>query len=165
MALPAMEVRMNWLVRLYPRSWRKRYGQELEVLVDEMPGKAGLAVDLLIGAAVAYRDVIRANRVLSAAGAYLHGLCVAVLVQAIVFVSMVLAGQRATATIEFRIGLVNFVTVQAPDYFRLGPRALSADVWVQKTALPIAVDVLLLAALWAALALVLATPRMLRSLK
>ena len=156
---------MNWLVRLYPPSWRKRYGQELEVLVDEMPAKAGIALDLLIGAAVAYRDIIRANRVLNAAGAYLHGLCVAVLVQAIVFVSMVLAGQHATNPIDFRIGLLNFVTVQGPNYIRLGPRELSADVWVQTIALPIAADLLLLAALGAALTLVLATPRMVRSLK
>src|SRR5437868_11997427 len=49
---------------------------------------------LVMGAAVAYRDVIRGNRVLAAAGAYLHGICVAVLVQAIGFVSLVLAAQQ-----------------------------------------------------------------------
>ena len=26
---------MNWLIRLYPPAWRRRYGQELEELLDE----------------------------------------------------------------------------------------------------------------------------------
>ena len=93
---------MNRLVRLYPPSWRKRYGSELELLVEDMPAKAGVALDLLIGAAIAYRDAVRANRTLSAAGGYLHGLCVAVLAQAIVFVAMVLVGQRSTTPTDFR---------------------------------------------------------------
>src|SRR5438128_9990263 len=57
---------MKGLLRLYPRSWRKRYGGEMEVLMEDMTGKLSIALDLLIGAAVAYRDVIRANRILSA---------------------------------------------------------------------------------------------------
>jgi hypothetical protein len=160
-----MEARMNWLVRMYPLSWRKRYGRELELLVEEMPGKAGVALDLLVGAAIAYRDVIGANRVLSAAGAYLHGLCVAVLLQAIVFVSVVLAGQRSTTPSDLRIGPINFVTVQAPAFFGRELRSLSADVWVQKVAVPIATEILLLAALVGTLAVVVAIPRMLRTLR
>jgi len=56
---------------------RERYGRELEALVDDLPGRTGVAFDLLLGAAMAYAAVIRGNRILSSAGAYLHGVCVA----------------------------------------------------------------------------------------
>ena len=92
---------MKRLVRLYPSSWRKRYGAELEALADDVgPGIAG-SLDLVLGAAAAYAAVVRGNRVLAAAGAFLHGLSVAVLVQAIVFVSILLVATRsASATIS-----------------------------------------------------------------
>jgi hypothetical protein len=158
---------MNWLVRLYPPSWRKRYGAELEGLVDDMPGRTRVALDLVVGAAIAYRDVIRANRVLSAAAAYLHGLCVAVLVQAIVFVSLVLLGQGSTDPSDFRVGPVDFTTVVGIPRFDDGglQQALSADIWVQKVALPVTGEIALLAVLLAALVFVLSIPRLARSLR
>ena len=55
----------------------------MDALVDELPAEIGVVLDLLIGAANAYASVVRANRVLSSAASYLHGVCVAVLVQAI----------------------------------------------------------------------------------
>lgn len=156
---------MSWLVRLYPRAWRKRYGAELESLIHETPGRVGVALDLLVGAAIAYRDVIRANRVLSASGAYLHGLSVAVLLQAILFLSLVFVGQRSTALTDLSFGPMDLVTFQPPVFFGGELRSLGAEVWVQKVAIPLATEVLLIAALVAALIFVLAIPRMVRSLR
>jgi hypothetical protein len=160
-----VEILVSWLVRLYPPSWRKRYGLELEVLIQDMPGHLGTALDLVIGAAIAYRDVVRGNRVLNAAGAYLHGLTVAVLLQAILFVGMILAGQRAPAAADFRLGPFDFATFSTPVSFGEQLRALGASLWFRQVALPIATEVLVLVGLVGALAFVVAIPRLARSLK
>lgn len=68
------------LLRLYPRAWRERYSAEMAVLVEDLPTGLGVAIDLLLGAGAAYASVIRGNRILSSAAAYVHGVCVAVLV-------------------------------------------------------------------------------------
>lgn len=154
---------MNWLVRLYPHSWRKRYGSELEELVGQMPGQVGTALDLLVGAAIAYRDVIHANRILSAAGAYLHGLCVAVLVQAIVFVTLIMAAQGSGDQTVFRVGPVEVATFVPA--VRYGFRELGAEVWITRVAQTWVPEFLLLAVIGLALALVVAAPRLLRSLR
>lgn len=41
---------MNWLVRLYPSAWRRRYGVELTDLLEEMPATPATTLDLLRGA-------------------------------------------------------------------------------------------------------------------
>jgi len=41
---------MTWLLRLYPRAWRRRYGAEIEELVASQPRSLQLAIDLLGGA-------------------------------------------------------------------------------------------------------------------
>ena len=41
---------MTWLLRLYPRRWRARYGDELAALVADERPSFGLFVDLLAGA-------------------------------------------------------------------------------------------------------------------
>jgi hypothetical protein len=41
---------MNWLLRLYPREWRRCYGAELEELVASQPRSLQLVIDLLGGA-------------------------------------------------------------------------------------------------------------------
>jgi hypothetical protein len=162
-ALPPLEACVSWLVRLYPPSWCKRYGGELEELVGRMPGQVGTALDLLIGAAIAYRDVIRANRVLSAAAAYLHGLCVAVLVQAIVFVSAIMAAQGAEGRTVLRIGPVELTTFVPPVQY--GFRELAAALLIQRVAQTSLPELVLLAAMGLALGIVLAAPRLLRSLR
>lgn len=154
---------MNWLVRLYPPSWRKRYGGELEELVAQMPGQVGPALDLLVGAAIAYRDVIHANRILSAAGAYLHGLCVAVLVQAIVFVTLIMAAQGSADQTVFRVGPVEVATFVPA--VRYGLRDLGAEVLFKRVAQTWVPEFLLLAVIGLVLALVVAAPRLLRSLR
>lgn len=156
---------MSWLVRLYPPSWRKRYGGELEVLVQELPGRMGTALDLLVGAAIAYRDVIRANRTLSAAGAYLHGMCVAMLLQAIAFVTLVMASQGRNAPTTFSIGPVALATF-VPAVRNAGLReSLAAQVWVTQAAETWGVEVVLLLAVGVGLAMLLAAPRLLRTLR
>src|SRR5205814_8315919 len=93
MEVPALATaRMKTWLWLYPRSWRKRYGREMEVLLDDLPREAGVGLDLVLGAGTAYAAVIRGNRILASAGAFLHGVCVAVLLQAIAFVTFILFG-------------------------------------------------------------------------
>jgi hypothetical protein len=41
---------MKWLLRLYPRTWRERYGQEMAEMVEAGPRRLGLFTDLLAGA-------------------------------------------------------------------------------------------------------------------
>ena len=41
---------MTWLLKLYPRAWRQRYGAELEELVASQPRSLQLVIDLLGGA-------------------------------------------------------------------------------------------------------------------
>ena len=41
---------MTWLLKLYPRAWRRRYGDELTDLVARQPFSVGAAVDIIAGA-------------------------------------------------------------------------------------------------------------------
>ena len=43
---------MKRILRLYPAAWRRRYGEELTDLLEEMPTTPATTVDLLRGAAV-----------------------------------------------------------------------------------------------------------------
>jgi hypothetical protein len=45
---------MTWLIRLYPPSWRRRYGPELAALLAAQPASARTAVDLVAGAVDAW---------------------------------------------------------------------------------------------------------------
>jgi len=102
---------MRVLLRLYPRSWRRRYGREMEVLLEDLGGETGVFLDLAVGAVIAYAAVVRGNRVLSTAAAFLHGVCVAVLLQAIGFVVLVLAGNNgAGILLPVGIGPVHIAT-------------------------------------------------------
>jgi TctA family transporter len=153
---------MKILLRLYPRSWRARYGGEMEDIVDRLPAQPALAVDLLHGAARAYVDVIRANRLLSTAGAFLHGLTVAVLLQAIAFVSIVFVAQGSREATDVHVGPFHFVMVY-PAQNGTPLRQISSLVlglhapfdWVPAAGA--------LMALLVALAIVIATPRLLRA--
>jgi len=157
---------MKGLLRLYPRSWRKRYGAEMEILVEETSGRVGVALDLLLGAAIAYRDVIRRDRVLSAAGAYLHGACVAVLLQAIAFVSLILAGQRSPEPTDLHTGPFYFATVVGtqPSSGSETRQQLSATLGLSAP-FPWLPELALLVGLVLVLVVMLATPRLLRSLR
>ena len=45
---------MSWLLKLYPREWRRRYGAEIEEVVASQPKSLQLVVDLLGGAVDAH---------------------------------------------------------------------------------------------------------------
>jgi hypothetical protein len=49
-----MTPRLSGLVRLYPRTWRRRYGAGLEALLDEMPASPAVVLDVVRGAARAH---------------------------------------------------------------------------------------------------------------
>jgi hypothetical protein len=150
---------MKSLLRLYPRSWRQRYGTEMDALVDDLPGGVGVALDLLIGAAAAYASVVRDNRVLSTAAAYLHGVCVAALVQAIAFVTLVLVSQQSQRTTIVEVGPLFIASVIRPVPYLFGD--LPALVRAQELAESLPAVILLLL-LMAILALAMAGPRWLR---
>ena len=150
---------MKALLRLYPRSWRKRYGNEMDALVDDLPGGVGVAVDLLVGAAIAYASVVRGNRFLSTAAAYLHGVSVAILVQAIAFVTLVLVSQQSQRTTVVEVGSMYVVAVirPVPSLFRELPALVRAQELAES--LP---AVILLVLLVAVLVLALVGPRWVR---
>ena len=151
---------MKPLLRLYPRSWRDRYGREMEVLLEELPAGIGVGLDLVLGAAAAYASVIRGNRFLSAWGAFLHGVCVAVLLQCIAFVTFVLVAESSRpAFTTLQLGPLQLATYTRPGPFgRL--IAGAASLALQLDWLPSAV---LLAGLVVALALVIAAPRLVKA--
>jgi hypothetical protein len=154
---------MKSFLKLYPRSWQERYGDEMELLIDESPGGVGVALDLLLGAATAYAVVMRGNRILSAAGAYLHGVFVAVLVQAIAFVMLILVAQRSFATTEIAVGPFRFALVIMRS-LQLGLRGEGASVLMLRMVSEWPA-LIFLALLVAVLALVMAAPRLLRTLR
>jgi hypothetical protein len=41
---------LRWLIRLYPRAWRERYGNEFEALIEDSPPRWRMIFDLLKGA-------------------------------------------------------------------------------------------------------------------
>jgi hypothetical protein len=145
------------LLRLYPKSWRKRYGGEMDALVEDLPAEAGVVLDLVVGAAVAYATVVRANRVLTSGAAYLHGVCVAVLLQAIAFVALVLVSQQTQSSTIVDVGPFRFATVVREDFFLLHRFALTVGTLIDSA--PAGVLLMLLVA---TLGLVIAVPRRLR---
>ena len=150
------------LLRLYSRSWRRRYGREMEVLVEDLPSSGvTVAADLLYGAAAAYAAVIRADRILSASAAFLHGLCVTILLQAIGFVILLLFTQNAATSTDVRLGPFAFLTVYRTHFLNGAYEQLHAALGVAVVSwVP---ELMSLIGLVAALGLALTTPRLLRA--
>ncbi len=46
---------MRWLIRLYPRAWRRRYGAEFALLLAQRPRTVATALDVVRGALDAHR--------------------------------------------------------------------------------------------------------------
>ena len=67
---------MRWLLRLYPRAWRERYGKELADLVDETGLSPTGAVDVTRGAinewAIVARDALDGGQTMTLGPAYRH---------------------------------------------------------------------------------------------
>jgi hypothetical protein len=161
MEIPALEAgRMKELLRLYPRSWRRRYGREMEVLLDDIPGEIGVGLDLVLGAGAAYAAVIRGNRILGAAGSYLHGVCMAVLLQATAFVAFVLIAETSrNASTVVQLGPMQLVAYERPEFFGL-LSSEAVSLFVRFDWFPAAV---VLIVLLGALAFLVTAPRMMRS--
>ena len=63
---------MKPILRLYPSAWRRRYGEELSDLLDEIPSTAATTLDLVRGAATLHMRALIdrvAPRMLPAGGA------------------------------------------------------------------------------------------------
>lgn len=150
---------MKPLLRLYPRSWRNRYGREMEVMLEELPAGVGVGLDLVLGAAAAYAAVIRGNRFLSACGAFLHGICVAVLLQSIAFVSFILVAESSRdAFTAVAVGPVRLLAYLRPGLFEL--RTAGASLALRFDWIPSAV---VLGLLLVALAFLVTAPRLVRT--
>jgi len=54
---------MKWLIYLYPRSWRKRYGDEIIVLLEQKEWSFFLIIDLLWGIIDAWLSEINERQV------------------------------------------------------------------------------------------------------
>ena len=61
---------MKWLVRLYPREWRDRYGAELEDTLEQTPPTLGNVIDTLKGAIVMQASFIRKPKAILACGLF-----------------------------------------------------------------------------------------------
>lgn len=153
---------MKGFLRLYPASWRKRYGAEMERLVEDLPSNLSVGLDLILGAAAAYAAVIRANRILSTAGAFLHGLCVAVLLESIGFVLVILLTQGSQGNVDVGVGPVHLVSVSHVGIYLLRGESLASLIRVATVWLP---GVALLLTLSLALAGVVAAPRFARTVR
>jgi len=150
---------MRILLRLYPRSWRRRYGREMEVLLEDLRGESGVFLDLAVGAVIAYAAVVRGNRVLNTAAAFVHGVCVAVLLQAIGFVVLVLAGNnRAGILLPVGIGPVHIATF----WRSTAVLGLEVATLLPATAVGLTASAML-AVLMVALATFLALPRLVKT--
>jgi hypothetical protein len=131
----------------------------MAALVEDMPAGFGVAMDLLVGAGTAYAAAIRGNRILSSAAAYLHGVCVAVLLQAIAFVSLVLITQRAQSPTIVELGPMRFAMVMPQTAFYL---LNLAQVIRTRTVIDLLPGLALFAILAALLVTVVVTPGWLR---
>ena len=150
---------MRILLRLYPRSWRRRYGREMEVLLEDLRGESGVFLDLAVGAVIAYAAVVRGNRVLNTAAAFVHGVCVAVLLQAIGFVVLVLAGNNgAGILLPVGIGPVHIATF----WRSTAVLGLEVATLLPATAVGLTASAML-AVLMVALATFLALPRLVKT--
>jgi hypothetical protein len=151
------------LLRLYPRSWRARYGREMETLVDEMPSDLGVALDLLIGAVRAYAVLVAGNRVLSGAAGFLQGVCVGVLLQGIAFLTVILFAERGNGEAQLQLGPIYLATIQTGTYLLQGElRSLGLQQWPGNE---VVATVVLLVLILAALTAVVAAPRLSRALE
>jgi len=150
---------MRVLLRLYPRSWRRRYGREMEVLLEDLRGESGVFLDLAVGAVIAYATVVRGNRFLNTAAAFVHGVCVAVLLQAIGFVVLVLAGNNAAGVaLPIGLGPIHIAT------FWRSTALLGLEVAPLLSASAVGLTALaMLAVLMVALATFLAVPRLVKT--
>lgn len=61
---------MKWLVRLYPREWRERYGAELEYTLEHAPPTLGNLIDTLKGAIVMQASFIKKPKVILGCGVF-----------------------------------------------------------------------------------------------
>jgi hypothetical protein len=50
---------MRWLIRLYPRAWQRRYGEEFALLLAQRPRTFATALDVVGGAIDAHRLSVR----------------------------------------------------------------------------------------------------------
>jgi hypothetical protein len=65
---------VTWLLKLYPRPWRRRYGDEVAAIVAERPFSIALVVDLIAGAVDVWLHpgVTMATAMAAPAGAQKH---------------------------------------------------------------------------------------------
>lgn len=101
------------LIRLYPAAWRRRYGAELEQLLDAEPASIGRALDLLRGAGVIRLHALAMRqRALATGGEMIsfdwpqrHGLALAFLALLITAPTLIVISLLASATLLASAGV------------------------------------------------------------
>jgi len=107
----------GWLMRLYPRDWRERYGQELQELLES--GESGIFVMLNVIASALYERLVPAAGAGGAMNAY--------------FSSVLAMGRRPSAFVPISMSLVALamvlVTVAVSGVERGGDEGAVAHLW------------------------------------
>jgi hypothetical protein len=134
----------RWLVRLYPRAWRERYGEELIALLDVTPADSRAVRDVVLGAAGewVHLGVGAAPPVLLALRTLLGYYCATQLiwwgVSAVEFLEMPPASARAwtpeglmlSAVIQARAAAVCAIVVFGLGWIALGAYPTTVRRWV-----------------------------------
>jgi hypothetical protein len=136
----------------------------MAALLDDLPGEISVALDLLRGAMSANLALVRGNRVLSTVAAFLHGIVIALLLQAIVFLSLVLVSQ-STGSVVIQIGPITVAEVSLPSFLAIYGAYAHAGLQSVAAAstLETALSVALLGLSIGGLAATLAAPRVIRA--
>jgi hypothetical protein len=107
----------SWLLRLYPRDWRERYGDELQELLES--GASGISAVLNVIASALYERLAPASRAGGAMNAY--------------FSSVLAMGRRPSAFVPISMSLAALVmvlvTVAVSGVQRGGDEGAAAHLW------------------------------------
>jgi hypothetical protein len=122
-------MRLSALIRLYPRRWRDRYGEEYEALLDSIPPSPRLVVDVVRGAFSAHGtaypnggpDMAAYSRVQAVASA----VALLAILPAVLFLGAALAA--ATQPVEYQ---PSAYAHQFVDWVEAQPRAVIAGMLV-----------------------------------
>lgn len=114
-----------WLLRLYPRAWRERYGEEFDALLAETRLTPFVACDIVIGAVDAHlHPALAPGRVFSMASR-LRTSAVTIFCAYIAFVLAGLALNGATDDTAFARMISSHPELAAPWYFLMGAALIS----------------------------------------
>jgi ABC-type arginine transport system permease subunit len=117
---------MKWLVRLYPRAWRERYGEEFEALLKQQPATPPVVLDVVRAAARAQASHAREGLVTRWVS-MLRVLSVVVLIQLVYWGGLIALRQPAVLDL---IGEASYETVRDVLSMASIVASLSVSTWM-----------------------------------